>query len=668
MRIFVILLICFLGLITIQPGEAFAQGWTPAEATCEFDGGLTTYTITAEDNPQLVKPCITGEDPSGNVLVMEVMASAVCVVRAVMAQAMFDVYCEIARGMRPIFMILMTLYVILYGISFIFGIADVDGRDFAIRLAKIMVLYSIAYNPEFFYRTMYLSWFALIDGIGQAMSVLYPAEYFTPEYQASMDQSALLAAKYGSTYQGGSGHLGFFVHLDHLFQQLVGKEQLYGLMLMAVTFLFSGSGFWVGMLIMIGVITVLISIIMVVVVYTTAVIALNYLLLFTPIFFAMFLFKPTQKVANGWMAAIISYTLQPILIYIIVMIVGSTLSAGDAIMDILEPADAGVCASARSSMELRCSPGPSFDPSLCVAEQENVEVSCYPAAVALQSEIEFQVGLANVAIVNVPKFRQEPVTIDPLTGLATDPPPLDGSPTEITTNFNLLKNKALRNIVAFIIIGAIVGQFVSFAPMLAQRLSIWRSQRATPVIGETQGMGSLFGGNQDRGTFGITSWFGVIAGRGISAAANYKGSTALGAIATGAAYMLGGKETAARDSSSAHSISTETTGREQYAAAGISDKTTYRFGVGKEGGLQASNFVTKSKSPRDASFASGSSTDPENVVWTPRGHLSDFWASSLPGDYGTVKRDARNFFRKLNPIKYKIKKDDDGNDDGGSWA
>ncbi len=670
--------------IMVLPEAALAQ-WDPDANTCDVGTlkfGSTMvygqkYKIVSPDNPTKVLPCIEGLNDDK----LSIMASSVCLVQAVIAQAMFAVYCDILNGMMPIFRILIALYIIFYTFCFLFGLADVNGRDFAIRLIKVMAIYAFATNPGVFMRYFFLPWFGMIDGIAREVAVLYNyggAEFMTDE---NIKHYVKQIIGFGPTGEGGSGHLSFFLRIDLLFQQLVGQEAIPGLLLLAIMFLFTGSGFWVGLLLMCGVISMIVALITLVITYTTAMIALTYLLMFTPIFFALALFSTTRKIFEGWMAALISYTMQPILLYIMMMILAAAMNVGQAgLNELLVPKDKTACQASSAARDKECNKTV-IDVEACSKAEKLVLDTCFPAIIALKTKTEFNLGLAKISIPNIPKPMDGTAgTLQPDTGANAKPgalvfkaganpdKPMEDDPSLL----NLLKDKALPNILAFIVIGAIVSQFLACVPKFAHYLAAWKSQRATPIIGRSMDLSSkdgLFGsGNTGtRGVFSVGSWARMGMGRALTGMADFKGNPAAGAAGlaafAAAAQKFGSKkeekkeekEMALRgDSSGLPNISDGFMNRPEQDksniwSTSIASITGQSPIFDNRGGSSGLTPIADGTTPRESEWAA-SIADGD----TPRDHPSGF--SIGGGGPSVLRQHISDFIKKL--------KGGSGNDNG----
>lgn len=578
MKSFLALFLILATVLVATPETTHAQ-WNAATGKCKI-GGLTVnntlipgtgkeFALISADNPANVKPCLEGANNTR----LNPMSSAVCLVQAVLSQSMFAVYCDILNGMLPMFNVMMTLYLLFYVFCYIFGIADVNGKDFIIRLIKVLAIYAFATNPDVFMRYFYQPWFAVIDGIAEEVSALYVYAISNPaEAQQYLTRSTQLQSIWGSTSAGGSGHLPFFYRLDYLFEQLVGREAAPGLILLAILFLFSGAGFWVGLLIMCGALSMIIAIVMVVATYTTAMMALTFLLMFTPLFFALALFSTTRKLFEGWLASLISYTMQPILLFIMILILSSALNVGqDGLMSLLVPVDIEGCKTALEARDDACNYTPP-DVITCGSTEYAVAESCKPAIVASKTETKFNLGMATAVIENIPKiidgkYGSLATTTDPANpfGLVFTPQAgydpnnkdnaLSGDSGENASLFNFAKDKAIPNILAFLIIGAMVSQFMTFVPRLSQYLAVWKGHRSAPVISSGMGLAgrsNLFGAGNSGGSgvFGVGNWVTMGAGRALSSMASYKGDPKVAAAGLGAAALAARELFAKRDSSS----------------------------------------------------------------------------------------------------------------------
>ncbi len=104
--------------------------------------------------------------------------------------------------------------------------------------------------------------------------------------------------------------------IDAIFNATVGDDSAKGLggLVIAILLWGAGAGIPLSLLLMTGIVTMFIAFFQVVWTYVTALMAITFLLMLSPIFVSCALFNITEKFFKGWLSALISYTMQPFLV------------------------------------------------------------------------------------------------------------------------------------------------------------------------------------------------------------------------------------------------------------------------------------------------------------------------------------------------------------------
>lgn len=228
------------------------------------------------------------KDAKGNYT--NIMAGTSCLVQAIITESMFEVYCSIVAAWVPVLKAAVTLYIIFYFIAVLFGINNkkLSGGTI-IDLIKLMVIYSLAANPAFFYQYMYSFFISGMNGFTEI----------------------ILGAGGGFVQPGG-----LFANLDLFFGQIINKDSLVGWFGLALAFFFitSGYGIFVNFLLFIGIGAMIMAMLRVITTYITATMSVTFVMMFAPIFLTSLLFSKTKKLFDGWLSVIISYTIQAVIV------------------------------------------------------------------------------------------------------------------------------------------------------------------------------------------------------------------------------------------------------------------------------------------------------------------------------------------------------------------
>lgn len=189
--------------------------------------------------------------------------------------------------------IILNLYVIIFGIMFLFGLIKIDYLDFLIRIVKIAVIISITQpdSYQFFYDYM---------------------------FQAFLKFSNFLIA----SINGGSS--------DNPFAFL--GQSIAALLLDPITYfkifalMFQGLlGLVAFALIIYGTITFVKAVFNALMVYMMSFVGIGMCIVVAPIFFVFILFKTTQSLFDAWLKSIVRFTMEPAILFIGLIILNSML-------------------------------------------------------------------------------------------------------------------------------------------------------------------------------------------------------------------------------------------------------------------------------------------------------------------------------------------------------
>lgn len=125
-----------------------------------------------------------------------------------------------------------------------------------------------------------------------------------------------------------SGFQGIFAKADTLISGMIGGDRSKGIggLLGAFAAWSVGGGLLLSIFMMTGFFAITFVAIQVVWTFVTAIMALSFLLMISPIFISFLLFKTTEKLFRGWLNSVISFTLQPILLLAFVFFISAITS------------------------------------------------------------------------------------------------------------------------------------------------------------------------------------------------------------------------------------------------------------------------------------------------------------------------------------------------------
>ena len=125
---------------------------------------------------------------------------------------------------------------------------------------------------------------------------------------------------------------GVFSNIDLMFNATLGVESnvayIAAFVIVVIILIFTGVGLPLAITLIASYFAIIKTFLWLLMSYITAFIAIIFLLMFTPIFFTCFLFSATRPLFTQWMANLISYCFQPILIVTFIFMMGESARIG----------------------------------------------------------------------------------------------------------------------------------------------------------------------------------------------------------------------------------------------------------------------------------------------------------------------------------------------------
>jgi type IV secretory pathway VirB6-like protein len=187
--------------------------------------------------------------------------------------------------------LLLTLYIIFYGILFLLGTVQISQLDLIIRVAKISVIVALTSDSSWSYFNN--NFFDLFINGSSFLINLFTASGFSENTTSSTSP---------------------FAFVDQVFQVLFFDYRTW-LRILALT-LASPLGFVYGLLILWGALNYFLAIMESVIDYIMAILALSILLVLAPIFIPFVLFAVTRELFNSWIKFLFAFSLKPVVLLI----------------------------------------------------------------------------------------------------------------------------------------------------------------------------------------------------------------------------------------------------------------------------------------------------------------------------------------------------------------
>ncbi len=329
--------ICLLLLtFCFTPSSAFAQtciGATPSGESAYIDnlsqggGGTNSAGLAAATPDDCCFYRAENHDCEGNDNVLGIpivseeqnfyISGTMCLVQTIIAQSMFKIYCGILSNWGNVLAATVTLYFVLYFIAMLFRIKQTTLRDGIMHFIKGIIVISIVQNPYFVFNFMYRGFLLFMDGVSVQLACT-----INNEATCTAAEIALLKT------EGG----GVFSNIDIMFTSTIGVESsvayVAAFVIVVIILIMTGVGIPLAIALLSSYYAILKTFIWLLMSYITAFIAIIFLLMFAPIFFTCFLFSATRPFFTQWMANLISYCFQPILIVTFIFMIGESARIG----------------------------------------------------------------------------------------------------------------------------------------------------------------------------------------------------------------------------------------------------------------------------------------------------------------------------------------------------
>lgn len=250
------------------------------------------------------------------------ISGTICTVQSLMAASMTNVYCDLVAEAMDVLGVLLTLYVIFYAMAVLFKIKEIKEAPF--RLLKVTVITIFITNFDYFYTYIYQVAFGFLDEISLAFM--------------GLDDSLVKVC--GNCPAAGERML-VFERVDVIFNSVVGGSTVAGLAVLSTAWMATGFGIPVALLMITGMVGMLTSFTRLMISYLTSIMALTFVLMFTPMFFCFLFFEQTKQLFNRWVGSIVSYTLQPTLVLAFLFVLGEATSIDTLLRGVVCPGTYG---------------------------------------------------------------------------------------------------------------------------------------------------------------------------------------------------------------------------------------------------------------------------------------------------------------------------------------
>ncbi len=195
--------------------------------------------------------------------------------------------------------VMVTLYIIILGVFFALGNIKMTQTEFIIRLLKIGVLYAVIspHSYEFFNKYLF-SFF--VDGQKYLINIITNPD--------TSDQVVSSNLNYDTLF-GFTNYIISTIFSKHFLLVMVSMLLWFPVGWVVLIFLLAAMFFYT------------MAIIEAIILYLIAFTAVSFLISLGPIFIILILFERTKNIFNSYIDAIISFTMQPVILFATIMVV-----------------------------------------------------------------------------------------------------------------------------------------------------------------------------------------------------------------------------------------------------------------------------------------------------------------------------------------------------------
>ncbi|MBV8940088.1 MAG: type IV secretion system protein [Alphaproteobacteria bacterium] len=254
-------------------------------AVCKYPSASQSKNCTYNENYDICIPS------AGTGIISKIVANIQFLVSAV-AMNMYETIRTSADFQLAVRM-LLTLYVAIYAIMFLFGLTQLTLVDFMIRSIKVGIV-ALILSPS--------SWIFFYSIVGNF-------------FQGGRDEliQKLLQIALGALGAGAAAPPGApFAPLDNALANITSAKMH---AVIIATFLTGPYGLIFGLLILYGLGSFAASVVQVMWIYLMSVVVMAFLFALAPLFFAFFLFSRTRGLFDGWINQLVSVSLQPVFMF-----------------------------------------------------------------------------------------------------------------------------------------------------------------------------------------------------------------------------------------------------------------------------------------------------------------------------------------------------------------
>jgi type IV secretory pathway VirB6-like protein len=265
--------------VTVLPAPAYADGGDLSCGGGSVAGGSLFNTANFCQN-------------EGS-FIEHLFSNIICMYVRIIDAILDRLYCSIQQTVQPVLATVIILYIAVFGVQILTGMAQLNGSEIVVRLAKIAFVWAFATNASY--------------GIGIGFNF----------FMAVMNDGVKWVIN--AIGVGGNDPMGAYQYIDNLiYQAIIGpftesNYKVVGFFLVMALVFFPIT--LMGLSFMIETLLLLISCVLI---FLLSISAVAFLIALSPIFLSFMLFQSTFYLFENWLRYMISYSLQVIVVFAIV--------------------------------------------------------------------------------------------------------------------------------------------------------------------------------------------------------------------------------------------------------------------------------------------------------------------------------------------------------------
>jgi type IV secretory pathway VirB6-like protein len=233
------------------------------------------------------------------VFVFRIFSYGICNVQSILEEVVSEMWCSISEAMRDPLTTLLVLYVTVIAVMFMFGIIQASRGQLLIQTIKIALVWAFVTEGD------------LAINLGYNF------------FMAAMEAGISVVSNIATDGVGDETSITITTRLDTMFSQIFLSERPYDVnrqnlsLLTGAAALISGHpiGGAIGTFLIVTVVYSIFVFLKAAVAYLLSIVGIAFLTAMGPLFISLALFQSTKHIFDRWLTALMSFVLQPIILF-----------------------------------------------------------------------------------------------------------------------------------------------------------------------------------------------------------------------------------------------------------------------------------------------------------------------------------------------------------------